>query len=157
MTRSVAQMAKILGLSTADVKSLAWKYRECLTQPANPPRGKSRQFDNNDALKLIYIVADCDDNADITDVLCKLDDGEHRQDRHIEHLYLHTPILQEPPADLDETWRHGSLYTPSFSTPFELARNYRWCADRLLQMALQEDAALDLRSPVLFAYRHALE
>ncbi len=43
------------------------------------------------------------------------------------------------------------------SRPFELARNYRWCADQLLDMALKQDATLDLRSPVLFAYRHALE
>ena len=31
----------------------------------------------------------------------------YQDDEDREILYLHTPILQEPPDDLDETWRHG--------------------------------------------------
>lgn len=51
------------------------------------------------------------------------------------------------------------LYRLSISptAPFELARNYRWCAEHLLELSLKQDAVLDLRSSVLYAYRHALE
>jgi hypothetical protein len=52
-----------------------------------------------------------------------------RATRHREILYNHTPLLQEPLDDLDETWRHG----------LEPARSYkkiiREIHDRILSFA----------------------
>ena len=39
-------------------------------------------------------------------------------------LYQHTPLLQEPPDDLDETWRHGIFLNGGGVIDLELARNY---------------------------------
>jgi hypothetical protein len=38
-----------------------------------------------------------------------LEREDHFDDQYRDLLYAHTPILQEPPDDLDETSRHGIL------------------------------------------------
>ena len=76
----------------------------------------------------------------------------------MEHLYLHTPLIQEPPDDLDETWRHGILLVGGGRYEYlELARNYRHVAETMLRTALEKDEVDGWAYPVLFAYRHTLE
>ena len=76
----------------------------------------------------------------------------------MEHLYLHTPLIQEPPDDLDETWRHGILLVRGGRYEYlELARNYRHVAETMLRTALEKDEIVGWAYPVLFAYRHTLE
>jgi DNA-binding transcriptional MerR regulator len=157
MTRTVSDVAKLTESSREQVKTWAWTFREWFSKEANPPKGQVRQFTDDDSLTMVFIACSSAEGASVDEIGEFIDRDYHREPKYREHLYCHTPLLQEPPDGLDETWRHGCLYTPSFFTPFELARNYRWCADQLLDMAIKQDAALDLRSPVLFAYRHARE
>lgn len=157
MLRTVAQIAKIVGFNSQQLKSWAYKFREFLNPCTNPPKGEIRYFEDSDALAIIFIACWWSNDNDFEDIVFRLDQGDHLDSKYREELYLHTPLLQEPPEGLDETWRHGSLYTPSFFSPFELARNYTYCAEKLLDLALRGDEALDMRSPVMFAYRHALE
>jgi hypothetical protein len=66
--------------------------------------------------------------------------------------------LQEPPDDLDETWRHGIFLNGGGVDEYlELARSYKQSADALLNSALKSGEPRDWGYPVLFAYRHALE
>jgi DNA-binding transcriptional MerR regulator len=157
MLRTVSQTARLTGVDRDQVKDWAWEYRNWLTPGANPPKGSVRQFTDEDALKMVFIVDRWAAGANAEEIAEMLEREDYLEDHFREHLYLHTPLFQEIPDELDGTWRHGCIYTPSFFTPFELARNYRWCANELLELALKQDATLDLRSPVLFAYRHALE
>ena len=89
--------------------------------------------------------------------------GLDREDQYIsvlhrDLLYANTPILQEPPSDINETWRHGILLVGGgVDGQLALARNYRECAVTLLEGALKSGEPRDCSFPVLFAYRHALE
>ena len=109
-------------------------------------------------LVLAYIRRNWDTDPDLESIRAGLNSGEHHEGVFREFLYRHTPILQEPPDDLDETWRHGVLVcAQGMTTYFELARNYRQVALDLLRAALKSGEPLDLAYPVLFAHRHALE
>jgi hypothetical protein len=65
--------------------------------------------------------------------------------------------LQEPPEDLDQTWRHGIFLGGGANEYLELARSYQQSAEALLNSALKSGEPRDWGYPVLFAYRHALE
>lgn len=85
-------------------------------------------------------------------------EDHYDNDRYRDLIYKNTPILQEPPEDLDETWRHGILLNGGeLDGSLHLARNYRECADVLLEGALNAGAPRDWGFPVLHAYRHTLE
>lgn len=157
MVRSVAQIVELTRTSRDQVKAWAWDFRDHLSPGANPGKGLERQFTDEDALKMLVIVYWWIRGADSEEICEFLERGDHWEDHFRKELFLHTPLFQDVPDDLDETWRHGCLYTPSFFTPLELARNYRRCANALLELALKGDETLDLRSPVFFIYRHSLE
>lgn len=158
MNRNVAQTAKILGVDSAQVKTWAWTFKDFLSGRANPPKGTARAFCDSDVLALSYVCTRWEAEPDMDSIRAGLEDDEHLQKELCEILYLHTPILQEPPEDLDETWRHGFLLCGAGGLEFlELARNYRYVAENLLETALGSGEPLDFAYPVLFAYRHTLE
>lgn len=85
-------------------------------------------------------------------------EDHYDNDRYRDLIYKNTSILQEPPADLDETWRHGILLNGGGVDGYlHLARNYRECAEALLESALTKGEPRDWSFPVLYAYRHTLE
>lgn len=156
MERSVSQTAKILGVDVQQVKRWAWLFREYLSKGANPGKGLTRVFTDNDVLALIHVALHWEEDPDMEAIQCGLD-GRYGDYRHF--LYQNTPILQEPPEDLDETWTHGLLLNGGLVDGYlELARNYKRSADALLDSALKRgEEARDWGYPVLFGYRHALE
>lgn len=155
MDRSVSQTAKILGVDVQQVKRWAWLFKEYLSNGANPGKGRERTFTDADVLALIHVAMHWEENPDMEAIRCGLD-GDYDHYRHF--LYQNTPILQEPPEGLDETWTHGLLLNGAPADGFlELARNYRRSADALLDSALKSSEARDWGYPALFAYRHALE
>jgi hypothetical protein len=100
-----------------------------------------------------------EEHPDIENIRAGFDcDGNYEDPRYLEFLYSNTPILQDPPEDLDETWRHGVFLNGGGVNQYlELARSYRQSADALLDSALKSGEPRDWGYPVLFAYRHALE
>lgn len=156
MNRSVAEAARILGADTQQVKTWAWAYKDYLSGQANPGKRKPRTFTDSDVLALMYI---CDRSESGEEIRAGLDrEDHHDNDRYRDILYAHTPILQEPPDDLDETWRHGILLVGGGVEGYlALARNYRESAEALLEAALKSGEPRDWGFPVLFAYRHTLE
>ena len=68
-------------------------------------------------------------------------------------------LFEEPPADLDEDARHGSLLGGMASPVgnFDMARDFRRAAEILVDRNTHDAEAYELLYPVLFAYRHALE
>jgi hypothetical protein len=90
---------------------------------------------------------------------CRLGRDDHYgNDHYRDLLYAHTPILQEPPDDVDETWRHGILLVGGgVDRHLALAPNYRECEEAMLEAALKSGGPRDWGFPVLFAYRHTLE
>ena len=158
MTRNVSQTARILGVDGQQVKAWAWSFKEHLSGQANPAKGCPRAFTDSDVLALMYVYMHSDGGDDIEEIRAGLDREDHYDDQYRDLLYAHTPILQEPPDDLDETWRHGILLNGGGVDGYlALARNYRESADALLDSALKSGEPRDWGYPVLFAYRHTLE
>jgi hypothetical protein len=141
------------------VKTWAWRFKEHLSGQANPPKGRSRAFTDSDVLALMHVALNWEDDPDIENIEAGLNCEEHYDnDRYREMLYRRTPLLQEPPDDLDETWRHGILLNGGGVDGYlALARSYKQSADALLDSALKSGEPLDWGYPVLYAYRHALE
>ena len=158
MNRNVAQTAHILGVEVQQVKAWAWTFKDLLSCHANPGRGLPRAFTDSDVLALIYVYMRSDGGDDIKEIRAGLDREDHYEDQFRDLLYAHTPILQEPPDDLDETWRHRILLNGGGADGFlALARNYRESAEALLESALKSGEPRDWGYPVLFGYRHTLE
>ncbi len=159
MNHGVAEAARILGSDVQQVKTWAWAYKANLSDEANPDKGKARSFNDADVLALMYIFDRSGLGEPAEEIRAGLDCRDHYDDhRYRELLYAHTPILQEPPDGLDETWRHGILLAGGSADGFlGLARNYRMCAEALLEAALKSGEPRDWGFPVLFAYRHTLE
>jgi len=156
MNRNVSRTARLLGVDVQQVKNWAWLFKEYLSNGANPGKGRSRAFTDHDVLTLIHVALHWEGEPDVEAIRIGLDYGNHDEYRHF--LYQNTPILQDPPEDLDETWTHGILLNGGGLCEYlELARNYKRSADALLDSALKAGEARDWGSPVLFAYRHALE
>ncbi len=72
---------------------------------------------------------------------------------------LSRPLFQEVPDDLDETWTWGVLTGGMAWHEGELpAREFLNAANLLVERALADGAtAPELRNPILFLYRHAIE
>ena len=159
MNRNVAEAARILGVSGQQVKTWAWAYKTYLTGDANPGKEKARTFTDSDVLALMYICDLSELGEPMDEIRAGLDREDHYDnDRYRDLLYTHTPILQEPPDDLDETWRHGILLVGGGVDGYlSLARNYRECAEALMERALKSGEPRDWSFPVLFSYRHTLE
>lgn len=158
MNRTVAQASRVLGTDVALVKRWALLFKDYLSHDANPAKGTMRSFTDGDMLVLLYVGNEWEDKPDIEAIKIGLNMENHHEDPFREHLYWHTPLLQEPPADLGETWRHGILLAGAGRYErFELARNYRSVAESMLEAALAKGDLDHSAYPVLFAYRHTLE
>jgi hypothetical protein len=158
MNRSPAQVARILGVELSEAKRMVHLFKDYLSKAANPEKGKKRIFNDSDLLVLIYVGHHWEDESDLECIKIGLNRDKHYDDPYLEHLYLHTPLIQEWPDGLDETWRHGILLVGGGRHDhLELARNYREAAEGLLKAALMNDGISHSAYPVLFAYRHTLE
>jgi hypothetical protein len=157
VNRTVSQTAHVLGVDVQQVKTWAWRFREC--NRANPPKGRSRTFTDSDVLALMHVAMHWEENPDIENIEAGLNCEDHYDnDQYREILYQHTPVLQDPPDDLDETWRHGVFLNGGGVDEYlELARSYKQSADALLNSALKSGEPRDWGYPVLFAYRHTVE
>lgn len=157
MNRTASEVAKILEVDAQQVKQWASEFRDYLSPAANPPKGSVRRFSDGDFLVLSYVWSYWEDDPDIECIKIGLNQGSHHEDSFLELLYIHTPLIQEPPEGLDEMWRHGILLYGGRHEYLELARNYRHVAESTLKNALEKGDMREWAYPVLFAYRHAME
>ncbi|HUS05113.1 MAG TPA: hypothetical protein VMZ52_02370 [Bryobacteraceae bacterium] len=145
MNRNVAEAARILGVDGQQIKTWAWAFKAYLSVEANPGKGKPRTFTDSDVLALMYIYERSELNEPADEIRAGLDREDHYgNDRYRDLLYAHKPILQDPPDDLDDTWRHGILFVGgSVDGYLTLARNYGECAEAMLEAALKSGEPLD--------------
>jgi hypothetical protein len=158
MNRNISEIAGALGVERDQVEKWSILFDEYLSERAKPTSGQRRRFSDLDFLVLAYVSSLWEDEPDLEHIKIGLNQEGYLDEKFYEFLYLNSPILQEPPEDLDETWRHGVLWVGGHGQElFELARNYRYVAEKMLNQALQDDEARHWLCPVLFAYRHTLE
>jgi hypothetical protein len=158
MNRNISEMARALGVESDQVEKWAVLFDEYLSEHAKTINGRARCFSDLDFLVFAYVSTLWEDEPDLEHIKIGLNREDYLDEEFYECLYLNSPILQELPEDLDETWRNGVLWVGDHGQErFELARNYRYVAEKMLDQALQNDEAQHWLCPVLFAYRHTLE
>jgi hypothetical protein len=109
MKMGVSEVARILGVDRNLVKKWVFHFKEHLTQEANPSKGTPRQFTPADLQVFAYVSTYWEDDPDFENIEAGLNCGDHQREPYDDLLTLVTPLFQEPPEELDETWRHGSL------------------------------------------------
>lgn len=100
-----------------------------------------------------------EDDPDYEDIHYMLNCGEHNEGRYVAFARKHTPIFQDVPDEIDETWQHGVLIggMASIRDLSQVARAYKLAADELVAAALARFEALEIDYPILFLYRHTIE
>jgi hypothetical protein len=87
-----------------------------------------------------------------------LNSGDYNEDVFAEFARLNTPVFQEVPEEIDETWQHGVLIGGMASQNWlQVARAYKKAADELLKQALSLYEPHELDYPIIFLYRHTIE
>ncbi|MCH7817286.1 MAG: hypothetical protein IIC60_12025 [Proteobacteria bacterium] len=99
-----------------------------------------------------------EDDPDYEHIHAMLNSGDHESEVFIEHAQLHTPIFQEIPYEIDETWQHGAVIGGmAFRDRRQVARSYKLATDQLVALALTKHEPHELDFPILFLYRHTVE
>ncbi|MFN2303447.1 MAG: hypothetical protein ACK2TV_06915 [Anaerolineales bacterium] len=161
MKFSVSGIARVLEVDKDVVKLWASIFKEYLKSPANPPKGIPRQFDADDLRVLSYISMYWEDDPDIESIKRGLNSNHHYEEIYNHFISSKTPLFIDPPVELNEDWRHGSLIGVGGLTEVEatlsLADSYKLAGDRLIEAALSNDEANELISPIIYVYRHSTE
>ena len=156
--RKIGDMARLLDVDRDRIMAWMKEFADHLSEFARPKAGHTRLFTESDARALALVSEFWEEEPDLEHIHAMLNCGDQDSDRYVEFVHLHTPIFQETPDDLDETWTHGVLLNSMWLRPkIEVARAYKYAADRLVKEALacQEPHLLDY--PIFFTYRHTLE
>lgn len=156
----VADVAQILKVEKNIVKSWAYKFSDYLNPNANPPTGKSREFQIEDIRVMAYILMNWEDEPDIESIKIGLNSNSQYEYDFINSLMTEiTPLFIDPPDNLDETWKHGILFSglAVFGDTFSLADSYKYAGDNLIDIALKNEEGWELFCPAVYNYRHATE
>jgi DNA-binding transcriptional MerR regulator len=155
---TVSEVARLLDVSQDTVKAWATRFAEYLSLTASTPKGKARQFNEADLRVLALVFEFWDDDPDFENIHAMLNSGEHNEERFVEFARLHTPIFQDVPDEIDETWQHGVLIGGMASRNWiDVAQSYKRAANSLVTEALKSDETHELDYPIVFLYRHCLK
>lgn len=160
MKFGVSKIARELDVDRNLVKTWAYHFKDYLSPDANPKKGTPRQFTPQDFRVLTYVYFYWEDNPDFECIRIGLNRGEYESKQYNDLIASLTPIFDELPDDLDETWRHvcvvGGMCSGEFDT-FTLAESYQLAGDTLVEAALSTVEPHELIYPIIYNYRHATE
>lgn len=155
---TVSEVARLIGVDRDKVKAWAKEFAEYLSLTAQPAKGRERQFSEADLRVMAVISEHLEMGNDADDVHYALNSGEQYAESLIELARLNSPIFQEPPDEMDETWQHGVLIGGMACRDLlQVARAYKLAADELVKQALSNYEPHELDYPILFLYRHTVE
>lgn len=155
---TISEAAKIIGVGCDSVKQWATEFAEYLSLTANPGKGKERQFTESDLRVLAVIAEQFEFDGEADDIHYALNSGHQYEEPLVESARLHTPVFQDMPDEIDETWRHGALIGGmECRDRQQVARAYKLAADELVTLALTKHDPHELDFPILFLYRHTVE
>ena len=160
MTLGVSEVARLLGVDRDVVKSWVYHFAEHLSAIANPGKGVPRRFTPEDVQVLAYVSMYWEDDPDLESIRRGLNCGNHEEEPFRDIRIELTPLFQQPPEELDETWDWGTLIGGiaggTFSR-FDLAEAFRFAGDRVADEVVGHPERYLLINPMLFSYRHATE
>lgn len=155
---TIAEVAQHLGVDRETVKTWTKEFAEHLSLTANPPKGKERQFGENDLRVLGLVSYYWEDDPDLEHIHAMLNSGEYNEDAFSEFASLHTPVFQVVPDEINEDWRHGVLIGGMAERNLpQVAKAYKMAADVLVAQALAKFEPHEIDYPIFFLYRHAIE
>jgi hypothetical protein len=160
MKLGVSETARLVETDRDTLKSWAYYFNEYLSSGANPPKGVPRCFILDDLYVLAYVAQYWEEHPDFENIRFGLNCGDHYDEPYREFVAAVTPLFQDPPEELDETWRHGGLVGGIVAGSYDalaLADSYKRAGDILVDSALKSWEVSELLYPVLFNYRHATE
>lgn len=155
----VTEIARMLDIDGKTVTMWAYHFAEYLGPQANPPKGTPRRFTADDLRVMSFVYMYWEENPDLEYIKIGLNCGDHFEKPYEDMVTMATPIFQEPPDALDETWRHGTIIggMAPVADLYPLAESYKLAGDMLVDAALSSDEAFELSYPVIYNYRHATE
>ena len=157
---TVSDVTKILGVRPEAVKKWGRLFSEYLSASATKP-GTPRTYTPTDIQVLAVILETHDweeDDGDYSSVYHALNSGEQYEERLRQIAYFATPVFQQPPEELDETWVNGVLIGGMAEYDWlSIAQSFKLCADTLVEQALDSGAPYLLSYPIFYNYRHAIE
>ena len=136
------------------------RFKEHLSEEANPPKETARQFSLDDLRVLAYVWEFWDEDPDIESIMIGLNRGEHADERYDAIINDEKLIFQDPPDYLNEDCRQGSLMggmVEGLANNFTIAESYRLAGDTLVRSITMGPDGYKIARPILFCYRHALE
>ncbi|MBF0457631.1 MAG: nucleotidyltransferase domain-containing protein [Nitrospirae bacterium] len=124
------------------------------------PSAPDKPFDNLPALREAISGSSLPILVDVLD-WAKIPEG-FRAEIEMRHEVLrncYTPVFQDIPDSIDETWRHGALIgaMAELQTNIDIARAYKIAGDILVARNAKEAEAYEFVYPLLFLYRHSIE
>lgn len=153
---TISDVARLLGVNRDTVKCWTTEFAEHLSLTATA-KGKERQFGEADLRVLALISFYWEDDPDLENIHAMLNSGDYNEDVFAEFARLNTPLFQEVPDEIDETW-HGVLVGGMASRNWpQVARAYKKAADELLKQTMSQCEPHELDYPIIFLYRHTIE
>jgi hypothetical protein len=154
---TISDVARLLGVGRDTVKTWTTEFAEHLSLTATV-KGKERQFGEADLRVLALVSYYWEDDPDLEHIHAMLNCGDYNEDVFAEFASLNTPVFQEVPDEIDETWQHGVVIGGMASRNWpQVARAYKRAADELLTQALRQLEPHDFDYPIIFLYRHTIE
>lgn len=157
---TISEVAQLCGVHRDTIKSWTTKFAEHFTLSAKPPKGQERQFTEAD-LRVLALIADHweEESTDWEHIRAMLNCGEHHhEERFVQFARLHSPVFQDVPDEIDETWQHGALIGGmAMHDWIQVARSYKMAADELVKQALAQFEPREIDYPIFFLYRHSIE
>jgi DNA-binding transcriptional MerR regulator len=155
---TIAEVARLLDVDRDSVRRWATEFAEHLSLTANPKKGQERQFTEADLRVLAVIAEHFEMENDASDIHYALNSGSQYEEPFLEFARIHTPLFQEVPEEIDETWQHGVLIGGMACRDLpQVAAAYKLAADELVKRALASQEPHELDYPILFLYRHTVE
>ena len=156
--RTIADIARLFHVDRDLAMQWAVTFAEHLSSSATPRKGSTRFFTESDTRVFALVNTFWEGEPDLEHIHAMLNSGEQNEEASVEFVQHHTPVFQEVPDDLDETWNHGVLFSSMWVRPLiEVARAYKYAADELVKEALACSEPHLLDYPILYTYRHTLE
>jgi hypothetical protein len=156
-------VARVLSVEIEVIRKWERLFSDYLTTGRSGLTDENRYFQQSDLYVFAFLISIKDWNDelntdDFSDIHYSLNSQEHLTEKYIKFVYFNTPVFQELPINIDETYKNGVLFggfTPRDSLYF--ADSYKLAGDTLIQSALESGTPYEYTYPILYNYRHAIE
>ena len=107
--KTTSEVARLFRVDRDTIKNWCYEFSDYLSTSAKLSDDQARAFTESDIRVFALIYYYWEDTPDIEYIRTLLNQEHHLEDMFVEFAYLNTPVFQEPPEELDDTWTHSIL------------------------------------------------